>query len=115
MKGAKHDRGKGQIIIDQQLALLVRKIFEEYATGAYTISALVKLTHKWGLTNSRGNQGYLCLSHLHSLMQNPFYYAVMRVQKTGKEYLHIHPPIISKELFDKCREVRLGWNKKTIT
>ena len=36
----------------------------------------------------------------------------MRVLKTKKEYPHIYPPIITKELFDACQAVRLGWNKK---
>ena len=49
---------------------------------------------------------------IHSIIQNPFYYGVMRVKKTGKEYPHIYEPIISKELFDQCQKVRLGWNKK---
>ncbi|WP_341749686.1 hypothetical protein [Candidatus Tisiphia endosymbiont of Sialis lutaria] len=36
----------------------------------------------------------------------------MRLLKTGKQYPHIYPPIISKELFDACQRVRLNWNKK---
>ncbi len=36
----------------------------------------------------------------------------MRLLKTGKQYSHIYPPIISKELFDACQRVRLNWNKK---
>jgi len=36
----------------------------------------------------------------------------MRILKTGKEYQHIYPSIISKELFDACQQVRHNWNKK---
>ncbi|WP_342278295.1 hypothetical protein [Candidatus Tisiphia endosymbiont of Myopa tessellatipennis] len=36
----------------------------------------------------------------------------MRVLKTKKEYQHIYPPLISKELFDTCQRVRVNWNKK---
>ena len=110
--GSKHDRGKGEIVVDKMLAPLIKRLFEEYATGAYTLGQMVKKTKEWGLRNSRGNQGYLCLSHVHSIIQNPFYYGMMRIQKTGKEYPHIYLPIISKELFDQCQKVRLGWNKK---
>lgn len=36
----------------------------------------------------------------------------MKVKKTGKEYPHHYERIISKELFDKCQEVRLGWSNQ---
>jgi site-specific DNA recombinase len=110
--GSKHDRGKNEIVVDKMRAPLVRRLFEEYATGAYTLGQMVKKIKEWGLRNSRGNHGYLCLSHVHSIIQNPFYYGVMRVQKTGKDYPHIYQAIISKELFDQCQKIRLGWNKK---
>ncbi|MDA9163550.1 recombinase family protein [Rickettsiaceae bacterium] len=106
--GGKHDRGKGTIVVDKMRAPLIRRLFEEYATGIYTLSQMVKRTKEWGLRNSRGNQGHLCLSHVHSMIQNPFYHGVMKVKKTGKEYPHIYQPIISKELFDQCQQVRLG-------
>lgn len=110
--GSKHDRGKGEIVVDKMRAPLIRKLFEEYATGGHTIGEMVKKTKDWGLRNSRSNQDHLCLSHVHSILQNPFYYGVMRLKKTGKEYPHIYPPIISKDLFDECQKVRLGWNKQ---
>ncbi|MCC8400111.1 MAG: recombinase family protein [Rickettsia endosymbiont of Platyusa sonomae] len=111
-KGKGSERGKGQIIVDPDRAPIVRKIFETYATGNYTLPEMLKKTREWGLRNSRGNQGYLCHSHIHSIIQNPFYYGVMKVQKTGKKYQHIYPPLITKELFDACQKVRCNWNKK---
>ena len=106
-----HDRGKGKIVIDKVRAPLIKKLFETYATGNYTLGALLKKTREWGLQNSRGNQGTLCLSHIHSIITNPFYYGVMKVKRTQREYPHIYPPIITKELFDACQLVRLGWIK----
>ncbi len=110
--GNSNDRGKGKIIVDHERSHLIKKIFETYATGSHTLPEILKKTKEWGLRNSRGHQGYLCHSNLHSIITNPFYYGVMRVLKTKKEYPHIYPPIISKELFDACQSVRLGWNKK---
>jgi hypothetical protein len=37
---------------------------------------------------------------------NPFYYGVMRIK--GTLYPHKYPPLIAKELFDRCEAVRLG-------
>jgi len=48
----------------------------------------------------------------YKILDNPFYYGVMRMLKTGKKYPHIYPPIISKELFDACQQVRLDLKKK---
>ncbi|BFD45486.1 MAG: hypothetical protein DMENIID0002_01320 [Rickettsia endosymbiont of Sergentomyia squamirostris] len=110
--GNTRDRGKGGIIVDPDRGPLIKKIFETYATGSHTLPEMLKKTKEWGLRNSRGNQDYLCHSHIYSIITNPFYYGVMRVLKTKKEYPHIYPPIISKELFDACQAVRLGWNKK---
>ncbi len=105
-------RRQGTIVVDEVRAPLIRKLFEEYATGVFTIPQLVKKTKEWGLTNSRGNQGSLCRSHVHSILTNPFYHGVMHYRKGNKFYPHIYPPIISKDLFDACRLVLKGWNKK---
>ncbi|WP_341748703.1 SHOCT domain-containing protein [Candidatus Tisiphia endosymbiont of Sialis lutaria] len=43
-------------------------------------------------------------------MQQPFYYGEMLVK--GEMWLHNYPPIITRETFMACTEVRLGWNKK---
>ncbi|OZG31284.1 serine recombinase [Rickettsia endosymbiont of Culicoides newsteadi] len=106
------DRGKGKIIVDPDRAPLIKKVFETYAIGTHTLSEMLEKTKEWGLRNARGNQGQLCQSHIYSIITNPFYYGVMRILKTKKEYPHIYPPIITKEVFDACQAVRLGWNKK---
>ncbi|WP_342268180.1 recombinase family protein [Candidatus Tisiphia endosymbiont of Empis tessellata] len=112
IKGHGTGHNKGKIIIDPNRGPLIKKIFETYATGSHTLPEILKKTKEWGLRNSRGNQDYLCHSYLYSIITNPFYYGVMRVLKTKKEYQHIYPPLISKELFDTCQRVRVNWNKK---
>jgi hypothetical protein len=64
-----------------------------------------------GLRNCRGNKKEIVSAHMHKLLQNPFYYGVMRVIKTGAEYPHRYEPIISKTLFDMCEDVRKGRSK----
>jgi site-specific DNA recombinase len=105
-------RGKGTIVIDPDRAHLIKKLFEMYASGHHSVAVLLAETKEWGLTNSRGNQGTLGLSHLHKILQNPFYYGVMKMQKTGKTYPHMYPPIITKELFNACIAVRSGRHRK---
>lgn len=108
----KGGRRKGNIIVDPKRGPLIRKLFEEYATGTYTIPQLRKKTKEWGLTNYRGNQGYLGRAHIHAILCNPFYYGVMYYKKGNKHYPHVYEPIISKDTFDKCTAVRKSWNRK---
>lgn len=107
----RHGRGKAEIHLDPVRAPLIRQLFEKYATGCYSIAQIVKWTKDIGLTNSKGHQGALSRSHVHKILQNPFYYGVMRLKSTGEEFPHIYEPIISKALFDQCRDVRTGRNK----
>lgn len=107
-KRARH----GTIIVDKLRAPLIKRLFEEYSTGAHTIEEMRKRSKKWGLRNASGKKGYLRLSHMHRIIQNPFYHGVMRVKSTGDEYPHIYPPIITKELFDTCQKVRLSHKRK---
>lgn len=107
-KNKRDGRGKSYVLIDTLRAPLVKQVFEKYATGCYSISQIVQYAKQIGLTNSRGHQGALTKSHMHKILQDPFYYGVMRVKKTGEEYPHKYETIIDKQLFDKCQDVRTG-------
>ncbi len=107
---ARDSRGRGTVLLDESRAPLVRRLFEEYATGSHTLGEMVTKGRKWGLTNARRKKEPLALSQMHKLLQNPFYYGEMEIK--GKRYPHAYPPVISKELFDKCQAVRLGWHRK---
>lgn len=48
-------RATGKSLIhDPERAALVRRAFEEYATGRFTKEQLLKQARAWGLTNRRG-------------------------------------------------------------
>ncbi|WP_422923327.1 recombinase family protein [Singulisphaera sp. PoT] len=112
IRGLERERGTGRIVVDPVRAPLVQKLFSCYASGEYTLGDLTRKAKEWGLRNSVRSQGTLSQSHIHRLLQNPFYHGVMRVQKTGKEYPHIYQPLVSREVFEACQAVRLGWKKK---
>ena len=113
--GYRHIKGprrQGKIVLDEQRSPLVERLFKEYATGEFTLEDMRRKLKEWGLNNSRGNQGYLSKQHIHEILQNPFYYGVMSLRKTGESFPHKYETIIDKELFDRCTAVRKGWNKK---
>ncbi|MBN8820638.1 MULTISPECIES: recombinase family protein [unclassified Spirosoma] len=106
----KDSRRRGDVIVDPDRALLVRRIFETYAVGTSTLAELRQQTMSWGLKTRFGKQGYLTKSQLHQLITNPFYYGRMSVK--GQLHDHRYPPLISKSLFDQCQAVLQGWHKK---
>ncbi len=99
-------RGKTDIILDPDRAFLVKRIFEEYATGLYSMQEIRKKTIEWGLKNKTKSDTYLSVSQIEKILKNPFYYGVARYK--GQEYKHIYPRLIEKELFEKCDDVRNG-------
>lgn len=106
------ERGRADVKVDESRASLVTRLFETYATGSHTIAEMVDFAKRWGLTNSKRLKLYVNKSQVYRILTNQFYYGVMKIQKTGEEHHHHYPPLISKALYDRCQEVRLGWEKK---
>lgn len=100
--------GKKTIVEDPEKAPFIRKMFELYSTGNYSLRNIADIFQEQGLRSER--ETYYSLNALCKAIQNPFYYGIMQVK--GKEYPHVHGALISKELFDMCQDVRLGYKKK---
>ena len=105
---------RSTLVLDPERSFLVRMLFEDYAKGCYSISGdMVQLARKWGLKNKTRKGGYLTAGQIHSILTNPFYHGEMRVK--GKLYQHVYEPLIDKDLFDRCEDVRLGKSRQTAT
>ena len=96
--------GGKTVIQDPERAFLIKKFFEEYATGAYSLNELARKTKGWGLRSRKGN--FVLAQTLHEVIRNPFYYGMMRVK--GELHHHKYEALISKELFDSCEGIRTG-------
>ena len=66
---------------DPERAPLVRRKFEEYATGRYTKEQLLKKARKWGLTNQRGKP--LTSQAIGVLLRNQLYAGIVDVPEYG--------------------------------
>ncbi|MEM9445669.1 MAG: recombinase family protein [Verrucomicrobiota bacterium] len=73
IKSNPKERIRGDIIIDEERAPIVKRLFEEYSTGAYTLSDMTRKAKEWGLKSPRSNKNFLSKSQIQSTMQNPFY------------------------------------------
>lgn len=111
--GYKNVRGadsKADIIIDEERAPIIKRLFEEYAKGTHSLKSLLEIAKKYGLKSCRKNASdVISRAHLQNILTNPFYYGEMCVK--GKLMPHIYTPIISKELFDAVQLVMHGKQK----
>jgi DNA invertase Pin-like site-specific DNA recombinase len=65
-----------QIYIDEEKAPLIKKTFELYATGKYTLKELRKIINNLGLKGQQGS--LLSISNYQYILQNLFYYGLIR-------------------------------------
>ncbi len=93
---------KRTVVLDEERAFLVRKIFQDYATGCYSLRELAAQARSWGLTNSKSGRP-LSVKQVHELLHNPFYYGFMRIK--GALFAHNYPTLTDLGLFEKCHQV----------
>src|SRR5688572_25857167 len=80
---------------------LLRRAFELYATGWYSVRRLVTTLARDGLVNKNGS--VVSQAHLRRLLSNPFYTGVVHwddLQAKGR-----HPALVSDSLFEKVQQV----------
>ncbi|GAG73977.1 unnamed protein product [marine sediment metagenome] len=102
--------GKKTVVIDKQKAYLVKKAFELYSNGNYSIRQITKILKKEGLTNNTKANKPLSNSQVHKMLQNPFYYGYMLIK--DNIYPHKYETIIDEHLFNKCQQIRNNWHKR---
>jgi DNA invertase Pin-like site-specific DNA recombinase len=89
------------IDVDNEKAPKVRKMFELYATGEYTLHSLANWCRGNNLVGNLGKP--LVIANIQKNLQNIFYLGLMKWK--GEIFEGQHEPLISKKLFDKCWEV----------
>lgn len=105
------DEGKRlrkDIIIDPEKGHLIQKLFALYASGNYSYSTIRDEMVSQGLTTRK--EGIPSRSVIETIIKDSFYCGIAMSKKYGS-YAHKYPRLISKELFDKCQEVRLKRQK----
>ncbi|GIW68049.1 MAG: hypothetical protein KatS3mg096_917 [Candidatus Parcubacteria bacterium] len=86
-KNITRDDGRKDIVVDEFNSKIVQKMYEWYATGAFSMLLVrEKLKKDYNLNFSKG--------YIDAILKNPFYYGKMRFK--GKLYPHRYEPIITK-------------------
>ena len=89
------------IDIDREKSGKVKKLFELYSTGGYTLKSLANWCKEKKLCGNLGKE--IAIGNIQKILQNIFYISLMKYR--GEIFEGKHEPLISKKLFDKCQEV----------
>lgn len=101
------DMGSGKAkILDPETAPLIRRLFEMYSTGEYSLRTLSTEARIMGLTGRGGRP--LSPNGISTIFHNPFYTGIMVHQRSGERYTGAHEPLISKALFDTVGAILAG-------
>ncbi len=92
--------------VDPAKGPLIQRAFNLYATGVHTLDTLCDDLNRTGLRNRRG--GSMRANHLSLILNNPFYYGVIRVKGNDQAFLGNHQPLISKGLYDRVQNILRG-------
>jgi DNA invertase Pin-like site-specific DNA recombinase len=113
------DRNVRKVIVDPVRGPLIRKMFELYSTGDYTLERLKNIMTAAGLMNPptkhRGNRPFQ-KGHYQQMLRQPFYTGMLRYH--GELFEAKHQPLASQHLYDKCQQVmatRGRSQRKTLT
>jgi DNA invertase Pin-like site-specific DNA recombinase len=96
-----------RIVPDPEIAPLIKKTFEAYATGSFTLRELRDKFNALGLKRKSGKE--LAVSNYQKLLKNPIYTGLMKYN--GEIFEGKHEPIITKKLFDSVQEVMMRKSK----
>ncbi len=101
------DKGHKTHVIDEDKAPFIRKAFEYYASGNYSLMALRDRLFEDGLRTRGGFR--LAKGRLDDILNDPFYYGAIR----WKDVIYnrgAQTPLISKELFDRVKQLKARKN-----
>ncbi len=99
-------KGAG-IIPDIETAKLIKKTFEAYSSGSFTLRQLRDKFNELGLKRKSGKE--LAVSNYQQILKNPIYTGLMRYN--GEIFEGKHEPIITKKLFDSVQKVMMRKSK----
>ena len=120
------DEGSDKKTIDSERVIIVKRLFELYSTGEWSLFQLAKWANKQGLTTKpirrkRTKEELLAGIEINEIekasrpvnnktiehiLKNPFYIGKIKLNKKGDKFLDgIHQSLIDVSLFNKVQEV----------
>jgi DNA invertase Pin-like site-specific DNA recombinase len=100
-----HGKGKRKTP-DPETAPLVRKAFELYATGAFSLDKLVEKMYDLGLRSRSGKK--VGRNSMSLLLNRRFYLGEIEIKKTSQRFSGNHESLIEPALFERVQEILMG-------
>ena len=98
---------QADIIIDEERAPKVKRLFEEYAKGGRTLQDITNLARSMGLYSKMCSVNKtISRAQVQKILKNPFYIGYF--YNLGKIYQHHYEHLIDKELFEIVQDVMEG-------
>jgi hypothetical protein len=88
---------RGEVYVYERDSTIVKDIMTSYATGNYSVLSLSKYI------SSKYTDIKMSTHNVHTILTNKFYIGIMEYK--GKEFPHVYPTFISKDLFDRVQFV----------
>lgn len=105
------DRGAAKAKdLDPVRAPLLRRAFELYSTGRFSLASLSDEMHQLGLRNRNG--GKLTKTAFNSCLRNPFYMGLVSLRSMSESFVGQHKALVSRSLFDQVQTVLSGKSVK---
>ena len=86
---------------DPYTAPIIKKMFELYSTGQYSMVTLQEWLKDKNIISKNGT--IISFSRINNILRNPFYYGLIRWH--GQEKMGKHTPLINKQLFDTVQYI----------
>ncbi|KKQ48871.1 MAG: Site-specific recombinase, partial [Candidatus Shapirobacteria bacterium GW2011_GWE1_38_10] len=86
----------------------VRELFSLYSSGLYSFSALARRLNANEVRNHRGTEVVFYKQQIVKIITNPFYVGFTTNSIDNKIRKGLHSPLISQEVFEKCKQVKEG-------
>ena len=99
-------KGGGKLVISPEEAEIIRQIFQLYIQGR-GYRAIANRLNEAGHTGKNGRP--FGLISIQTILSNPLYAG--RIRFAGEEYIGLHEPIISEELWQAAQERRKQQSK----
>ncbi|MEX1138915.1 MAG: recombinase family protein [Bacteroidota bacterium] len=98
------EKGHKIHVIDEAKAPHLKKMFEHYATGEYSLSKLVKVMYEYGLRSRNGKR--VVKSRMADLLSDPFY--IGKIRYNNALFAGAHEPLVTPERFEKVHRILRG-------
>ena len=95
------EKGHKIHIIDEAKVPLVKKMFELYGSGNYSLEKLTEVLQNDGLKNMLGRK--VSKAQIHAQFSNPLY--IGKIVWNNKEYAGKHEPLVSVDLWNKVQNI----------